>query len=229
MIYLVGDIHGVIDINKVITYFQEEKNHQEITKKDYLILLGDTNICWDNGIKDKEVMDILQSLPLTILFIDGNHENFTLLNSYPVTIWNGGNVHLLEGGIIHLMRGQIFTIENKKFFTFGGGNSIDKNYRKENINWWPDEMPNDQEYSDGMVNLMENNFQVDYILTHTIPSQLVIDLLKINSSGEEALQDYLQEVADITTFRKWYFGHWHKDINISNMYIGLWNDIVVLE
>ncbi len=36
------------------------------------------------------------SLSFTILFVDGNHENFTLLNSYPIEEWHGGKVHKLN-------------------------------------------------------------------------------------------------------------------------------------
>ena len=32
----------------------------------------------------------------TTLFIDGNHENHELLNSYPVSIWNGGRVNRIN-------------------------------------------------------------------------------------------------------------------------------------
>lgn len=34
----------------------------------------------------------LEKLPYTIAFLDGRHENFTLLDQYPVTEWNGGRV-----------------------------------------------------------------------------------------------------------------------------------------
>lgn len=44
---------------------------------------------------------------MTILFADGNHEQFDALNSYSVDEWNGGKVHIIEPGIIHLMRGQV--------------------------------------------------------------------------------------------------------------------------
>lgn len=46
---------------------------------------------------------ILQDLPVTVLFIDGNHENFEQLNSYPLDVWNGGKVHSIDSNLIHLM------------------------------------------------------------------------------------------------------------------------------
>lgn len=67
----------------------------------------------------------MDSQPWTILFVDGNHENFELLDDYPVSSWHGGKVHFIKESVIHLMRGQIYTIDGLTFFTFGGGYSCD--------------------------------------------------------------------------------------------------------
>ena len=72
-------------------------------------------------------------LPFSVLFVDGNHENFDLLNSYPVEIWKGGKVHRVKPNITHLMRGQVFEIEGKTIFTFGGATSIDRDFRTEGM------------------------------------------------------------------------------------------------
>lgn len=67
----------------------------------------------------------MDSQPWTTLFVDGNHENFELLDDYPVSSWHGGKVHFIKESVIHLMRGQIDTIDGQTFFTFGGGYSCD--------------------------------------------------------------------------------------------------------
>src|SRR5690554_385255 len=105
MIFLCGDTHGTIDIDKVVEYFNRENEKAPSDNTKYLIILGDTGICWDDGYLEEEIRNTLLSLPVTaVLFIDGNHENFELLNDYPVTEWKGGMVHEIEPGIIHLMR-----------------------------------------------------------------------------------------------------------------------------
>ena len=106
-------------------------------------MLGDVGVCWDGGKRDA----LLKRFPVTTLFVDGNHENFTLLNDYPVTEWHGGNVHKIEPDIIHLMRGQVFEIEGKKIFTMGGAHSTDKMYRTERVSWWAEEDPSKEEWS----------------------------------------------------------------------------------
>ncbi len=127
-------------------------------------------------------------------------------------MWNGGKVHFIESGIIHLMRGQVFDIDGTRFFTFGGAHSIDKMYRTEGISWFPDEIPNRMEYEEGWYNLEKADFQVDYILTHSGPREVVAAMGYGEMSDDEVeLRQYLQRVADNTEFKAWYFGHFHED------------------
>jgi predicted phosphodiesterase len=118
-VYIAGDTHGTYDVNKIL------KLKPHINADDYLIILGDFALCRDNGPSDRKVRNFWNIIKAHILFIDGNHENYTLLNSYPVTEKFGGKVHEISGHITHLMRGQVFTIENKTFFTMGGAASRD--------------------------------------------------------------------------------------------------------
>ena len=118
-IYITGDTHGTYDVNKIL------KLKGKLTEEDYLIVLGDFAVCWDNNGNDSHVKRFWGRYPCTVLFIDGNHENFTLLNKYPVTEWHNGKVHRISERIIHLLRGQIFEIGGNTFFTMGGAASHD--------------------------------------------------------------------------------------------------------
>lgn len=231
MIYLCGDTHGTIDIDKVVKYFNRKDEKNLSGKHKYLIILGDTGICWDDGDLDGEIRHTLLSLPVTaVLFIDGNHENFELLNDYPVTTWNGGMVHEIEPGLIHLMRGQVFEIEGKTFFTFGGGCSRDKHMRIEGLNWWSEELPSKEEYGRGIETLEFYDFSVDYILTHTAPREVVYELGRDDDDyeAEVELRNYLQDIADNTNFKAWYFGHFHVDESIDDTFFCLMDEIVRL-
>ena len=64
-------------------------------------------------------------MKFTTLFVDGNHENFDRLYSYPIIEWHGGKVHKINSSIFHLMRGEIYEIDNKKIFAFGGASCHD--------------------------------------------------------------------------------------------------------
>ena len=224
-VILAGDLHGMLDLDKVTEYFE---TNDEYTKEDYLILLGDTGILWDGYEGDRELQEILNELPVTTLWIDGNHDNFDLLEEYETDTWHGGKVHFITDSIIHLCRGQVFEICGRTFFTFGGGNSIDKAIRQEGISWWPEEMPSDYEYEEGRVNLEKTGGRVDYILTHTCPEYVAHELVTDVYPGEEALQRYLNQIAEDTDFEMWYFGHWHIDETVDNFQC-LYHEIVEIE
>ena len=118
-IYITGDTHGTYDVNKLT------KMRGILTEDDYMIVLGDFGVCWDNGSSDDKVRNFWNRQKCHVLFIDGNHENFNLLNAYHISEWHGGKVHSLGKKITHLMRGQVFEIEGKTFFTMGGAASHD--------------------------------------------------------------------------------------------------------
>ena len=227
MIYITGDTHGYNDFDKIIQFFKNTKD--KVTKNDYLIILGDVACYFDNEFGDEYVQGLLHNLPCTVLWIDGNHENFNLINKLPITNMFCGKVQVCQKypDIIHLMRGQVYTIEGKKFFTFGGGLSIDKARRIEGKSWWKDEMPSNEEYQNGFDNLEFNDWEVDYILTHTAPNFICKQLVNFMYKGEEELQGYFDKIATNTTFTKWFFGHWHKDREIGD-YMAMYHKVIKL-
>ena len=97
----------------------------EMTKDDYMIVCGDAGLVWHGDKSDDPQLDRLEALPFTVLFVDGNHENFDALNEYPVEQWHGGKVHKIRPHVIHLMRGQAFELQGRTFFTMGGAQSHD--------------------------------------------------------------------------------------------------------
>lgn len=99
-IFVCGDIHSTLDINKLDGFIGRE----DLNENDYLIICGDTGICGFSKEQEAATRAYLRGLPMTVLFADGNHEQFDALNSYSVDEWNGGKVHIIEPGIIHLMR-----------------------------------------------------------------------------------------------------------------------------
>ena len=179
---------------------------------------------WDNGKFDKYIKRYWEQQPFTVLFIDGNHENFNLLNSYPVENWNGGKIHRIGENIIHLMRGQVFKINGKTFFTMGGATSQDKHLRKENISWWAQEMPSKEEMEEGLNNLQKHNNSVDYIITHSLPSCYLCYF----GYEPDSLTSYFNYIQKYVDFKKWYSGHYHRDKIIDKNMNLIYQDIIEL-
>ena len=167
MIYITGDTHG--DPNRFLCS-REEKTW---TQEDTVIICGDFGFLFENNESENAFLDALEARPYTVAFIDGNHENFPAIFSYPEEQWNGGRVQRIRRNILHLMRGQIYSIEGKKIFTFGGGYSRDRMRRKLNVSFWNEELPSSEEYHEAVRNLREHGNRVDIVLTHTGPKGIL--------------------------------------------------------
>ena len=224
MIYVTGDTHGDIDSRKFTNKrFPQQRN---LTKDDYLIICGDFGYLWWGNRKDLYWIQWLSRKPWTTLFIDGNHENFDIINEYPVSEWNGGKIHKITDSIFHLMRGQIFNLCGKTFFTMGGAVSYDKKYRSPGTSWWPQEVPSYEEFWEAQEHLRTIH-SVDYILTHDCPS----DILPFIGAHYKpnAVTEFLNTVYHTTNFKHWYFGHHHKDIDIDAKMHCVYHNIILLE
>lgn len=227
MIYATGDTHGIMDAWKLLKeYFEDRK---KLTRDDYVIVCGDFGILWDKKLTEQH-RRFWRNEPYTVLFCDGNHENFNMLNSYEEDYWNGGKVHIIEDNVIHLMRGQIYKINNKKFFAFGGGTSIDKEYRVEGLSWWPEEIASYGEMNEALDNLEKNNNEVDYIITHAAPKTIVKTMMFPKSHIECPVEKFLDEVYERVKFEQWLCGHYHMDKCFDDWGLRvLYRDVIKLE
>lgn len=207
MIYLASDIHGHIRL----PWLQSQLNKIPLTPQDSLILLGDAGIVWSET-EHCEVKEYYNALPCKTLFVDGNHENFSLLAKYPTCNCFGGIAQKVSDKIYRLMRGEIYLMEGKRFFVFGGGFSQKKLTKTSPVFVWDEEMPNNTEYKHGLNRLKNIGNRVDCILSHVSPyavaKALGIDVCK----EEKVLNEYLDVIIKNTQFDNWYFGHYHKDL-----------------
>jgi len=224
MIYITGDTHIPIDITKLS--FKRFPQQKEMTKEDYLIIYGDFGGIFSGDNEEKYWLKWLSDKKFTTLFIDGNHENFDLLSSFPKIRFHGGNAHKISDKIYHLMRGQVFEIDGKKIFTFGGASSHDKEYRTEGKNWWKAELPSDEEYKTAICYLNKSDNNVDIIITHCAPTSIqkeVDEKYDINK-----LTDFLEDLKNRITYSKWFFGHYHKDLEVDNKHTAIFERVVLL-
>lgn len=225
-VFICGDTHATISWAKL-----NSKNFpigKELTKDDYVIVCGDFGAIWDGGKQDKYILDWYESKPWTTLFVDGNHENHDMLDSYPVSEWHGGKVHFIRPSVIHLMRGQIFEINGRTFFTMGGAQSTDKWARKEGVSWWAREMPSDEEYDEAIKNLECVGQKVDFIISHcasdSVEKKIVYD------PWHNKLTNFFEVISSTIEYTWWFCGHYHTDIHLDEYSISiLYNDIMELD
>ena len=225
MIFLTGDTHGE---------FKDRFSHENFpqktltTKKDIVIILGDFGGVFTGGAAEQAKLDWLNSQPFTTAFIDGNHENFELLDKLPRQKWHGGYVSYVRDSIIHLKRGQFFDL-GKTFFVMGGAPSIDKDLRTPYLDWWPEEIPSSVEYDCAINRLQQANWRMDYVLTHTVPNYLIEEFMPLRKVYDKSLDKFLKILLETSTYTKHYFGHFHKNLRIHDKHELLYDKIIQVE
>ena len=194
-------------------------------------------------------LDWLDSQPFTTLFVSGNHENYDRLDAYPVEEWNEGKIQRIRPSIIHLMRGQVYLIDGKKVFSFGGASSQDirdgilelddplykekkkeldreyRSYRVNHLSWWERELPSAEEMKEGKMNLQERNNEVDFMVTHCCAASTQI-LINPTYGKLDYLAKYFEELRQTVKFKKWFFGHYHENRNITAEEILIYEQII---
>lgn len=215
MIYLTGDVHGAFDIHKINP--DEFTVGKTLTKDDCVIICGDFGCIWDGGSSDRFWLNWLETLPWTTVFIDGNHENFDVLNQYPQEEWHGGKIHRIRSNIVHLMRGEVYELEGKKWLAFGGAFSHDRSMRVEGKSWWKAELPTLEECERARKNLADNDWKVDCILSHDVYSShpyagKYAHTMNGYDPGQQNIQEFLEEIRKKTEYSYWFCGHYHKDV-----------------
>ncbi|MBQ8927231.1 MAG: metallophosphoesterase [Oscillospiraceae bacterium] len=213
MILVTGDIHGFGTPDESARLSRKNKLCRELfasmDKEDYLVICGDFGLLWNGGASERWWLRWLEEKPYTTLFIDGNHENFAMLDALPAEEWHGGRIHRISDSILHLMRGELFEIEGRTFFTLGGAESHDKPYRIPGVSWWPEELPSEEELAHARETLDACGWQMDGILTHCLPTRLQREVFPGYSYPANALTDFLETLYDRADFSTWYAGHYH--------------------
>lgn len=145
---------------------------------------------------------------MIVMFVDGNHENFSWLLAQPVS---EDGVRRLRERVWHLPRGFRWEWSGVKFLALGGAHSVDKNYRVEGKSWWHQEWITIKD----AYNAIEGGL-VDVMVTHDCPAGVDIPNLppdgifphediRIAAIHRQILRDIVDEVKPRFIFH----GHYH--------------------
>ncbi len=104
------------------------------------------------------------------------------------------------------------------------------------MSWWEEETPSKEEKIEGMLNLLEHNYVVDHVITHTSPESIIDEYIEfvegyafnVDNSTEKSTEKYLEKVKDMIEYEHWWFGHFHDDIDIDERHTLVYERIIPL-
>lgn len=239
MIYISGDLHGGES-----SYYVTSAQFKPAKRGDIVLCCGDFGGVWhpDYHTNNKHRRIENGFLELTLrqrvmwLTVDGNHENFDRLfgGEFPIVEIYGGKAYKIRENVYYLKRGEIFTIEGRSFFAFGGANSHDRfgaktpslawgggsdtvPARVEGNDWWPQEIPSQDDFDNACRNLDKVNWKVDHVISHTCPSSQRAHFLRSHRVADPT-EAMLQQLYEKLTFKTWHFGHFHINEQLGKFY-----------
>lgn len=195
-ILVAGDTHGNLQHAKYLVERAKFFDCQVI------IVVGDFGY-WEHEASGvyflNWIEDAAKRTGIVWCFIDGNHENHTLLRflymgqlssmgltetlksqanfveskrgPFRVTVTKDG-FYAIRQGLYYIPRGTVWTWEGVRFLGLGGAFSVDINWRKPGTSWWPEEMIEPDE-----VDALREVGKVDVFLSHDAPAE--VDMMSI--------------------------------------------------
>lgn len=252
MVYVTGDCHA----NFHRFGNRRFRAQRELTREDFVIVCGDFGGIWKDSKQERYWLNWLARKPFTLLFVDGNHENFDRLYSdeFEVVDFHGGKAHKIADNIYHLMRGYVFELCGKKFFAFGGASSHDiddgildraafasarefqaayrswcqtkKLFRINHESWWAQELPSPAEMERGRRNLAAHDNRVDFVISHCLPNTLIYLFFRASHKCDMLTGYFNGLLQDGLQFGTWYAGHYHTDVWLMHRFRVLYRDII---
>lgn len=211
--HITGDCHGVFD-----RFFALPTNLYP-PKQTAFICLGDFGVNYYLNGKDDYKKNHLNSLDYLFYCVRGNHEERPELLPHILEVYDDEvqNFVCLEEeypNIRYLKDGEIYIFNGLKCLVIGGAYSVDKPWRLlGHGKWFKHEQLSLLERTH-ILNWVEGK-KVDFVLTHTCPySWRPTDLFLPQvdqSTVDNTMEKFLEEVKEIVDWKVWLFGHYHED------------------
>ena len=144
---------------------------------------------------------------VTLLWVDGNHEDIPTLNSLPL---NEDGVRRIRSNVLHLPRGFRWDWHGDTWMALGGAHSVDTHMRKEGVSVWQEEHLSDED-----VEYASRPGGVDVMVCHDCPDGVYIPGLRsgqfpaVQIRRAEEHRELLGAVANAVKPKMLFHGHYH--------------------
>jgi len=158
----------------------------------------------DNGfLFEKPIQLALEKYDVTLIWIDGNHDNHALLRSLE-PLPNGFVKTGSSGRMFYAPRGLRWIWHDRVFAALGGAFSVDHHHRKEGFDLFAEL----EEVSRDDLNKLGTE-HVDYLFCHDVPKRVSMKSM-FNFVVPENTRELIQEAVDTTKPLRVFSGHWHQ-------------------
>ena len=151
----------------------------------------------------EQVSDMAQTAAIPFYFVDGNHEDHQNLPH------SADQVQELAPWLFYMPRGHSFQIGDTNILGLGGAVSVDKAYRTEFVDWFPEEVAS---FSD--INRAMEWDDVDIVVAHDVPTGVELDLwYPVTEEIQQKCERHRQAmwmVRDSLKPSHWIAGHYHQ-------------------
>lgn len=176
-----------------------------------LIHVGDFGLDWpgaERGRYEKKLNTLLLERGAVLVVSPGNHDNLSAINLLDVR----------EDGLISwrsnirvLPKGGRTVIDGLRVGALGGAFSVDKAWRREGKDWWPDEEPTAEQAEQLIA-----GGDLDVVITHDVPAGVPMkpgtDLPPEILAQADRTRVLLRETVDRLVPRHVFCGHWHQRV-----------------
>lgn len=180
-IAFVGDLHGRLDA------FIHTTNLAAAAGASTIIQTGDFGF---HHPADLELLQLIvdeRTPGVDYRIIDGNHEDFTLLNP------DATEPTALTRSITHMPRGLRDTIAGINMLFLGGATSTDRKWRTEGVNWFPTEHITDAQIDRAITAAGTGTSTVDILVTHDTGSAAFTALAAGSDHAQNKAADPLSQ------------------------------------
>lgn len=222
-IWIIGDLHG--EASAIRNFYIQNKNQlSQDFRENVLIVLGDLGANYFLNYRDENFKKALEKFPFTYFAIRGNHEErpSILKQEHPdkwhIETYFNNEVYVEDAHprILYARDdGDEYNIAGRSTLIVPGAYSVDKNYRlMRGWSWFSGEQLTEDEKNNLFNNL---NSHYDIILSHTCPLKWQNDIndlflnLVDQSTVDNSMEIFLNEISTQTDWQHWYFGHYHDD------------------
>lgn len=213
-ILFLGDIHG-----RFIKVMNDIKKYQ--FENIIIIQVGDFGIGFRPTILEQkdlnELNNVLNEKNIDMFVIRGNHDNPKFWTEERVVY---SNIRLVKDY-------EVLDINQEKFLLVGGAYSIDRDERKEGVDFWNGDIYKDKDlyWKDEIFAYIPLSVihlrNINYVVTHTAPMIVPPYNSKSKKWGNEVsneriyMSNMFNDIRENNNIKKWFHGHFHESIKTN--------------